>query len=663
MEEKRYDKRIRPEERPVFPKRAVITGGMPYGNKELHFGHVGGMFVHADVFARFLRDRIGKENVIFVSGTDCYGSPALESYRKLKEKGYDKSIQDYVRTNHEKQKETLGKYKISLNLFGASALGETGKMHDLVSEEVFDTLYEKGYLEKLSTPQFYDEELGVFLNGRQVIGRCPIEGCQSDKAYADECSLGHQYMPSELINPVSVLSGKKPSFRNVTNWYYRLEDDIDSLKETIEELKRDSNTRKFQLTIIDEFLNKPLIHIPKKYLEEVDQAALLAEFPEHELIDEEKRKSLLCIFRSLDDRDLARKVLESRNIHYTAGKTLVPFRLSGNVEWGVPVPDHEDQKGLTFWVWPESLWAPISFTRAYLKQQGFGEDEWQRWWNDEDAAVYQFIGEDNIYFYAIAEMGMFRALGNLRAPIVIANRHILFMDTKASSSSEIKPPMADELLSHYSAEQLRMHFISLGLSNKSTGFKPQVYMPEEERQGADMVIKEGNLLTNVYNRLIRSCFYSTQSEFDGKLPEGEVSERIRTLSEEKALEYERHMYNHEFHRISYVLDDYIREVNKNWAAVSREADKTGNREQKKQLLVDTWYACKVAAILLHPIAPDGCEMFREYLNVGEELFRWDHITDPLTAYIPNLAEHELKFLAPRVDFFKKPEWQLSANEE
>ena len=71
-------------ERPVFPKRAVVTGGMPYGNKTLHFGHVGGMFVHADVFARFLRDRIGKDNVVFVSGTDCYGSPIAEGYRRAK---------------------------------------------------------------------------------------------------------------------------------------------------------------------------------------------------------------------------------------------------------------------------------------------------------------------------------------------------------------------------------------------------------------------------------------------------------------------------------------------------------------------------------------------------------------------------------------------------
>ena len=119
-----------PKMRPVFPKRAVVTGGMPYGNKELHFGHIGGVFVHADTFARFLRDRIGEENVIFVSGTDCYGSPILEGFRKAKEAGtFDGTIEDYVRKNHEAQKDTLDKYEISLNLFAASALGRAGEIH------------------------------------------------------------------------------------------------------------------------------------------------------------------------------------------------------------------------------------------------------------------------------------------------------------------------------------------------------------------------------------------------------------------------------------------------------------------------------------------------------------------------------------------------------
>ncbi|NLT28828.1 MAG: class I tRNA ligase family protein, partial [Dehalococcoidales bacterium] len=68
--------------RPAFPKRALITGGMPYGEKELYFHHIGGYFLHADIFARFLRDRIGAENVLFVSGADCYGAGVVLGYEK-----------------------------------------------------------------------------------------------------------------------------------------------------------------------------------------------------------------------------------------------------------------------------------------------------------------------------------------------------------------------------------------------------------------------------------------------------------------------------------------------------------------------------------------------------------------------------------------------------
>ena len=114
-------KRLNLNERPIFPKRAIITAGMPYGNKNLHFGHVGGMFIHADIFARFLRDRIGKDNVIFLSGTDCYGSPIMESYRKLQEEGYEGTLEDYVCGNHERQKRTeLVQHHYAIGLLGYS---------------------------------------------------------------------------------------------------------------------------------------------------------------------------------------------------------------------------------------------------------------------------------------------------------------------------------------------------------------------------------------------------------------------------------------------------------------------------------------------------------------------------------------------------------------
>ena len=163
-EEKNFHKK--PETRPEFPKRAVITGGMPYGNKTLHFGHIGGVFVFADVYARFLRDRIGEDNVIFVSGTDCYGSPIAESYRrKCAEEGFTGSIKDFVAANHQAQKQTLDDYDISLNLFGASGLGRTAEIHNQVSDRFIRRLYENGHLTRIATSQFYDAKAGAFLKG------------------------------------------------------------------------------------------------------------------------------------------------------------------------------------------------------------------------------------------------------------------------------------------------------------------------------------------------------------------------------------------------------------------------------------------------------------------------------------------------------------------
>ncbi len=654
------------KERPVFPKRAVITAGMPYGNKELHFGHIGGVFIHADVFARFLRDRIGKDNVIFISGTDCYGSPILENYRKMIDQtGATISIEDYVMLNHQKQKEALEQYQISLNLYGASALGRSKEIHAKVSEEIFDELYQKGFLQKLSTAQFYDPEHKVLLNGRQVIGQCPIQGCSSDKGYADECSLGHQYMPSELINPKSTLSGRTPELIQVTNWYFRLEDFQLLLSEYTKYLKEETNTRKYQLSAMEEFLKKPVIYIKKSQLERL--VSIKEKLPKHTLLDEQNKSSVTVEFETLSDREQAGVLLSDLGIFYRTGKTLVPFRLSGNIEWGVKVPEKEDLNNLTFWVWPESLWAPISFTRTYLESLHKEEEEWKQWWCSKEAKVYQFIGEDNIYFYGLAEMAMFMALqsskpsispveGDLMLPHLIANNHVLFMDRKASSSSELKPPMAKELLDYYTPEQLRMHFLSLGLDTKSVSFMPQVYMKKKE--GQDTVLKEGNLLTNVYNRLVRSCFYTAQRYYSSRIPKGIISENIRSESVKVILAYERHMYNHEFHRVTEVLDTYIRNMNKYWVNNIRNAEMNEDDVLRSQVLIDTLHAVRTVVTLLHPIAPAGCEMIREYLGVGEELWNWKHIFNTLEELTLNNEDHCLKFLEPRVDFFQKHEIQF-----
>jgi len=657
------------ESRPVFPKRAVITAGMPYGNKELHLGHIGGVFVHADTFARFLRDRIGRENVIFVSGTDCYGSPILENYRQQADSGSFKgTIEEFVRSNHERQKEVLGEYHISTNLFAASGLGRASEIHREFSVEFIKRLYDNGHLVKLTTAQFYDAEAGVFLNGRQVVGQCPIAGCSSERGYADECSLGHQYMPADLINPRSTITGKKPEMRNVTNWYFRLEGFRKLLAQWVEKLEDDPCSRRFVIKTIREFLEPPVIYVKKDLLGGLDSIKEM--LPGYELVEEEGKSSAAMVFENLGDREKACSLLSDHGIRYRTGKTLVPFRLTGNIEWGVPAPCIAGLDDLTIWVWPESLWAPISFTMTYLEMIGKDRADWKKWWCSGDAKVYQFIGEDNVYFYGPAEMAMFMGQqgenpvvdppeGELQLPELIVNNHLLFLNKKASSSGQIKPPTAKDLLDYYTAEQLRAHFLGLGLGIRSVGFQPKPLNPAANERDSDPVLKEGNLLSNVFNRAVRSCFYTAQKYSDGKIPVRDISSDVVGDARNTILEYERLMYRHEFHLVMALMDTYIRNINKFWSAKMKEADDTGNEELRLQVLAEAFHMVRTAAVLMHPIAPEGTEMIREYLRLGEEFWSWDRIFDPVYSFMDNPEEHKLKFLEPRVDFFGKHPSQIS----
>lgn len=650
--------------RPEFPKRAVVTGGMPYGNKELHFGHVGGMFVFADTYARFLRDRIGKENVIFVGGTDCYGSPIAEGWRvKVNNGEFDGSLEDFIKRNHDKQKATLDAYGISPDLFAASGLGRSKEIHAEVTDWFISSLYKKGQLEKITTMQFFDEKAGVFLNGRQVRGKCPVKDCQSSTGYADECDLGHQYMPENLINPVSTLTGETPSMKPVTNWYFKLKDYEKFLKEWVEDMKKDKSIRPVVWKTISEFLKPPVIYIKREFEEKYN--TIKDSMPEHNYIEEKKKPSFTIEFEKLSDCDEACKILTENGIRYRTGKTLVPFRLTGNIEWGVPAPVMDGTEGLTVWVWPESLWAPISFTQTYLENNGRPRDEWKDYWCSKNSKVYQFIGQDNIYFYGIAEPAMWIAQqegeksanpsdNELQMPVIVANHHILFLNKKASSSGSVKPPMADDLLDYYTPEQLRMHWLSLGLGQGSVSFMPKPYNPLADPDETDPVIKEGLLLTNVFNRMIRTAFYTTQKEFDGIMPSVAPEEKFVQEAEKAVLEFERHMSKFSFHQCTYVLDSYIRNGSKYMSRnITADAE---DKEKLSQALANLFYMLRIAGVLLHPLAPFGTEKLREYLEVDERIWSWDTILEPLTYFTGE--NHKLKFLPPRTDFFARHESQF-----
>ncbi len=666
-------------DRPSFPARAVITGGMPYGNKNLHFGHIGGVFVPADFFARFLRDRIGAQNVLFVSGTDCYGSPIMEGYRKkVAEEGYEGSITDYVRANHDLQKRALDAYGISLDLYAGSGLEPAAPFHAALSDKLIRRLHEQGTLLKLSTRQFYDTQAQQFLNGRQVIGRCPVQGCKSEKAYADECDLGHQFDPEELISPVSQLTGTTPELRPVDNWYFDLPAYRDSLEALMDEWDANPQVRSIVTQTVRESLVDPVIFVQNKFRAEFD--ALASKLPAHTVVEPEGNQSSFQVrFANWQDRDAARETIEAAGLRFRTGKTLLPFRLTGNIDWGVPAPDLEDVTGLTVWVWPESLWAPISFTQTALAtapEGTYSSTDWRDWWCADDARVFQFIGQDNIYFYCIAQPAMWEALDwGLFQDTPIANYHILFMNKKASSSGAIKPPMAEDLLDFYTAEQLRCHWLSLGLDQKAVSFSPKAFdtsvshknkktgeevLVKDDPRVADPALKESAFLTNIFNRLARSCLYGAANVCDGHLPSVEADEDVLAACTEATLAFERAAYGFDAHGSLAIAEEFCRAANKRWGDESKAAK--GDDAAYEHALANAFAALRTTCLLMHPAAPMGCELICEYLNFApEEFFSWEHAFEtPLQLAATRgetPEEHELVALPPRFDFFRAHESQ------
>ena len=667
------------DERPAFPKRAVVTAGMPYGNKGLHFGHVGGVFVPADFYARFLRDRLGKENVLFVSGTDCYGSPIMEGYRKLVEKGeFEGSIVDYVESNHNRQNTTMENYDISLDIFRGSALEPAASVHNEMTAEIIKRLDERGFIIKRSTKQFYDPEAKTFLNGRQVLGRCPIQGCKSDKAYADECDLGHQFEPEELIAPKSALTGCTPELVPVDNLYFDLPAFVEYLKEYTESRVDDPTVRSVVTSTMREWLLAPSMYIQNKLREDFD--AIVADLPAHTVHEPEGNKSSFTVeFNNWEDRDVARDILTEKGVRFRSGKALVPLRITGNIEWGVPVPTIQDVADLTCWVWPESLWAPMSFTKTVLENADEGRYSTRNWldfWGSKDARAYQFIGQDNIYFYCIAQSALWEALGwDLEQSTVVANYHLLYMGKKASSSSQTPPPPADELLDHYTAEQLRSHWLSLGLGEKPVSFSPKVYDTREtgknedgtpllacdDKRVIDPALKEGALLTGIFNRLARSCFYSV-SKLDNLIPATEPAYEVMQDCEQTLLAFEQAMYRFEFHKAEAIADEFIRRGNKLWSFESKNAKAVEDTDELKCAIANAFQYLRVATILMHGIVPEGCETIASYFKIdADEFFNFDNAflsTNELLRKLGKAAgTHQIEPLPQRFDFFRKHDSQ------
>ena len=202
-------------------KRTLITSALPYANGPVHIGHLAGVYVPADIYARYLR--LKGEEVMFIGGSDEHGVPIT-----IKARNEGVTPQDIVDRYHKIIKDSFEELGISFNIYGRT----TSKTHHKTASDFFRTLYDKGEFIEKTSEQLYDEEAGEFLADRYVVGTCPH--CGKDGAYGDQCeACGTSLSPSDLINPKSKLSGSTPVLKETSHWYLPLDKWEPKLKEWI----------------------------------------------------------------------------------------------------------------------------------------------------------------------------------------------------------------------------------------------------------------------------------------------------------------------------------------------------------------------------------------------------------------------------------------------
>ena len=192
-------------------KRHTITAALPYTNGPIHIGHMAGVYVPADIYARYLR--LKGDEVLFICGSDEHG---VAISMKAKKDGI--TPKEVIDKYHGIIDKTFNDFGISFDYYGRTS----SNVHHETAQEFFKAIHDKGGFETETTEQLYDAKEGQFLADRYVVGTCPK--CQNPEAYGDQCeSCGSSLNANDLINPKSAISGETPSLKTTTHWYLPLD--------------------------------------------------------------------------------------------------------------------------------------------------------------------------------------------------------------------------------------------------------------------------------------------------------------------------------------------------------------------------------------------------------------------------------------------------------
>ncbi len=407
----------------------TVTAALPYANGPLHLGHVAGVYLPSDIFVRFLR--MNHHDVAFICGSDEHGAAIT-----LRAKKEGISPQEIV----DKYNAIIGKsfqdFNISFDIFHRTS----AEIHHQTAQDFFKVLESKGHFTKETSEQYFDEEYQQFLADRYILGECP--NCHSANAYGDQCEkCGSALSPTDLINPVSSLSGKTPIMKTTSHWYLPMERHEDWLKEWIKEGKLDGVQQ----------------HDPKKWRNQVTGQCM-----------------------SWIDSGLR------------------PRAMTRDLDWGVKVP-LPNADGKVLYVWLDAPIGYISATKQWALDHG---KDWKDYWTGDRKLVH-FIGKDNIVFHAIIFPILLKDHGDLILPDNVPAYEFLNLEGDKFSTSRNWAVWLHEYLESYPTrvDELKYVLTSIAPETKDSEFTWKEYQTRINSELADILgnfVNRALVLTQKY---------------------------------------------------------------------------------------------------------------------------------------------------------------------
>ncbi len=602
------------------PTRVVVTAGMPYANGPVHVGHLAGAHLPADIYARWYGMVVGREKVLFVSGNDDHGSTSEIAALKA-----GKPVREFIDEIHEQQKETMARYCVGLDLYSGTSQTDCFPIHKEICQEFLTKIHDNGMLEKRASMQWYDPKAERFLPDRFVRGTCPNQRCKSPDAYGSECDqCGHQHEPSELIDPRSTVSDATPILKETVHWFLDMWTVSEVLREWIQ-----SKTGSWRKPTISNVLECVLPSLRFDNEHEAHYKSFKEDLPKHKM-KYAPGKQVVLQFENKEDLEKGRAALALENVPTRIADEWAHRSISRDIDWGIPLPDLDPElAGKTLYVWPDSLIAPISFTRLCLQNRGEPEDAHRDYWCDPKARIVQFLGQDNVFFYVLMQGALW--LGSQedphRMPIageyqmtdIISNYHLMIAGAKMSKSTG-NFYTGDQLLDEmgYTADQIRYYIAILGLSKMEADFD------------VSKLNERNRFLAGPLNSSMERPIAAVHSKYQGKVPAGMLIDDVGQNTARIVQRYLKSMERADYPNPLYAIEIYARTINSLFQQ-HKPHDDRHPEEGRRNALYSSFYVLKSLMIMLYPFVPETMERLRLSLGLPEDVWNIDELGTPIPA--------------------------------